>query len=58
MTCPLLTRKSLSFTNWLKIVEMIENKEHLTTPQKEKIKNLSKKINKFKNKIESDPLSN
>lgn len=58
ITCPLLTRKSISFNNWLKVVEMIENKEHLTEYGQIKILNIKKSINNFKNMIESDPLSN
>jgi len=58
ITCPLLTRKSISYYKWLKVVEMIENKEDKTELGKIKILNLKKSINNFKNKIESDPLSN
>ena len=58
VTCPLLTRKSISYINWLKVVNLIENKEHLNEKGREKILVLKKSINNFKNMIESDPLSN
>lgn len=56
MLFPLLTRKRISYNKWLKIVEMIEKKEHLG---KEKFIEIAKTINdQSKNKIESDLLGN
>lgn len=59
MLFPLLTRKRISYNKWIKIVEMIEKKEHLSSLGKEKIIEISKTINVFnKNMIESDLLGN
>lgn len=43
----LKTKKSLSFTKWCKIHDMILNKEHLTVEGLKKIDLLTKDINKF-----------
>jgi hypothetical protein len=59
MSFPLLTRKRISYNKWIKVVEMIEKKEHLSSLGKEKIIEISKTINVFnKNMIESDLLGN
>ena len=43
----LKTKKSISFTKWCKIHDMILNKEHLTVEDLNKIDLLTKDINKF-----------
>jgi hypothetical protein len=43
---PLKTKKLLSYNKWLEIYEMVINKKHLTKEGLDKIKELSKLINK------------
>lgn len=54
MKFPLATKKRIAFARWYKIVQMIQNKEHLTLEGRLKIEKIGKNINK--NMIESDPL--
>ena len=43
----LKTKKSLAFTQWCKIHQLVDNKEHLTVIGLEKIDLLTKKINNY-----------
>ena len=47
MPYDLATRKRVSFHKWKKIVDMIENKEHLTLEGRKKIENWGEEINKI-----------
>ena len=42
---PLKSQKAVSYCNWLKVYQMVINKEHLTTQGLEKIRALKKTIN-------------
>ena len=44
-TYPLKTKKHVSYIRWLKVYDLVENKEHLSTKGMEKIKSLIKLIN-------------
>ena len=44
-TFPLKSKKAVSYANWLKVYQMVINKEHLTTQGLEKVRVLKKTIN-------------